>query len=224
MRFARRTPWPTRALFLLGSVLLPSETLAEMPEGDAWNVGSVFAAATQCEARGYMPQGQATPLMVRAIQRIPVTDSQRLRDGYQEGLKRTAIYSKNYGRWASYPLTSEGCSQVQYAINQYKIAFDLIDQPKPQDSTVGLTGVERSSFVEGATNNCLREQQRNPLPLSPSAISQYCKCYANGVADRLSVNQIKAQEAMGPTEQAAAMRPLIEAAARPCTTAALNSR
>ena len=50
-----------------------SEAHAEMSEGDAWNVGSVFAAGTQCEMKGYMKQRQTMPLVARVFQRIPST-------------------------------------------------------------------------------------------------------------------------------------------------------
>jgi hypothetical protein len=202
----------------------PIKAHAEMPEGDARNVGSVFAAGTQCETSGYMPQGQVTPLIVRAIQHLPSIDSKRIREGYQEGLKRRAIFSKNFNRWAPYPLTAEGCKQVQYAIKQYKIAFDMIDDTVGNDNKVGLVGPARSSFVKGVADSCLREQNRKPLPISASSVAQYCKCYANGLADRLSVSQLNAQEKMGERERGAAMKPIVESAAKPCVAAALNSR
>ena len=70
------------------------------------------------------------PLAARLLQRISKLDRQHIDEGYHEGMKRTAIYSKSFGRWASYPLTAEGCSQVQYAITQYKKAFDTIDNTR----------------------------------------------------------------------------------------------
>jgi predicted RecA/RadA family phage recombinase len=207
------------ALILVGS----KSARAEMAEGDAWNVGSVFAAGTQCEARGHIPQGQVTPLMVRAIQRIPTKDGERIRDGYQEGLKRTAIYSKNFGRWMPFPLTADGCKQVQYAVTQYKTMFDMVDTGNSTDGT-GLKGAARSSFVAEATNACLREHARDPVPLPATSINQYCQCYANGVADRVSEGQMRAQETMDAKEQAAAMRPIVQAAAKACITSAIKSR
>jgi len=104
-----------------------SAAQANIPEGDVWNTGSVFAAGTQCEMKGFMAQGQTVPLLAHLLQGISTKDGQRINDGYHEGLKRTAIYSKNFGRWVPYPLTAEGCSQVQYAITQYKAGLDTID-------------------------------------------------------------------------------------------------
>jgi hypothetical protein len=106
------------------TTLLVNPTRAEMAEGDAWNVGSVFAAGSQCEMKGYITQGQVTPLMALYIQSLSAIDGQRLSDGYQEGLRRTATYSKNLGRWNSIRITAEYCSQVQYGITQYKLLFD----------------------------------------------------------------------------------------------------
>jgi hypothetical protein len=85
-----------------------------------------------------------------------------------------------------------------------------------QDNKVSLTGTARSSLVAGAINGCLREQQRDPLPLPANTISEYCRCYANGVADRLSIDELKAQQAMSRKEQDAAMLPVVQAAARAC--------
>ena len=72
---------PIAVVALLALVQAP-KVHAEMPVGDAWNVGSVFAAGTQCEMKGYITQGKTTPLMAQFLQRVPTIDGERFRDGY----------------------------------------------------------------------------------------------------------------------------------------------
>jgi len=67
-----------------------------------------LAAGTKCEMKGYMKQGQTTSVMTTILQGFPRIDSERIRDGYQEGLHRTAIYSKIKSNWFPYKLTDEG--------------------------------------------------------------------------------------------------------------------
>jgi hypothetical protein len=87
------------------------------------------------------------------------------------------------------------------------------------NDAAGLTGTARTSFVEGATNGCLKEQARRPRPFPSAIISQYCVCYANAVADRLSTDEVKRQEAMSTKEQDMAMDPIVAAAGRQCASA-----
>jgi hypothetical protein len=57
-----------------------------------------------------------------------------------------------------------------------------------------LTGTDRSSFVEGAINGCMRPKNTDPLTAAVpmDLFAEYCRCYANGVADRVSINDLKA--------------------------------
>src|SRR5262249_36284362 len=75
------------------------------------------------------------------------------------------------------------------------------------DNNPGLTGEVRSQFVQSAVSSCIKSAPSNNelATLSPSVISQYCTCYANGLADRLSFNEVtstqnpdKAMEALEP--------------------------
>lgn len=82
----------------------------------------------------------------------------------------------------------------------------------------GLTGTVRSSFVESAVDSCVATQSNDPASkgISLSLISQYCNCYANGLADRVSNNELKAVATAGtPTILQAKM----SAAAEPCLDA-----
>jgi hypothetical protein len=89
-----------------------------------------------------------------------------------------------------------------------------------RDNDPGLTGTVRSSFVESAIATCVKKQDEDPANkgISPSIISQYCNCYANGLADRVSNNELKSV-ATTPTVMMATLQPKIEAAAKPCLDA-----
>lgn len=103
-------------------VCVPNMAWAAMPEGDGWNIGSVFAMAHQCEMRNFMVQGQTTPLMTMLLSRIAPQEQEYIRFGYQEGLKQSALYSNNGKRWVPVPMDAKACSTVQYTIDQYKAA------------------------------------------------------------------------------------------------------
>jgi uncharacterized protein len=101
-------------------------TTPEKGQGDAWNTGSVFAAGLACEQKGFIREGQAVTLMAISMQRMPSMYAEHIRDGYREGLERSAIYSSKSERWLTYNLTRETCGQVEFALKQYKTGFDAI--------------------------------------------------------------------------------------------------
>jgi hypothetical protein len=88
-----------------------------------------------------------------------------------------------------------------------------------QNSKPGLTGNARSSFVENFVASCVKKQNENPENdgVSASVISQFCNCTAKGMADALSINELKA----GRTESEiiALMQPKVEAVGKPCREA-----
>jgi len=94
--------------------------IAAMPEPDAWNIGSVLAAAVRCETSNYIAQGQATPLMMKLFSAISSEEQQFVRAGYLEGGKRGSVYSISQRQWFQVPLTAEACRAVQYTLDQYK--------------------------------------------------------------------------------------------------------
>ena len=81
-----------------------------------------------------------------------------------------------------------------------------------------LTGTNRSDFVAGTVNGCMLRKDTDPLTAAmPSAVhSEYCRCYANGLADRASMSELKAGDP-------AVMRPIIQAVDKPCVEAARSS-
>lgn len=82
-----------------------------------------------------------------------------------------------------------------------------------QDDTEGLTARARSAFVGAAIDSCVKESDKS---LSADTIAQYCKCYANGLADRVSAREVRSLEKMKQEEALAAMQPKIDAATDAC--------
>jgi hypothetical protein len=73
-----------------------------------------------------------------------------------------------------------------------------------------LTGKDRSDFVVGAVNSCVGSKDIHPLTsrLPMSFVEQYCRCYANGLADHVSIRDLEADDpaVTGPMAQAEAKR------------------
>lgn len=68
-----------------------------MPQWDAWNTGSVFAAGMQCEGRGFMPEGQTVPVMAFTVQRLHPTDAAKVKD-LSRGTEAISNILSRYGR------------------------------------------------------------------------------------------------------------------------------
>jgi hypothetical protein len=69
------------ALIAAASLLLMSSAIAAMPEPDAWNIGSVLAAAQRCEMNNYLTQGQTAPLMTKFFLVLSPAEQQFVRTG-----------------------------------------------------------------------------------------------------------------------------------------------
>jgi hypothetical protein len=65
---------------------------------------------------------------------------------------------------------------------------------RPDGSAVGLTGRSRESFVAGAIRGCTHATQELPEARRQGgeAIAEYCTCYANQMADRVTLNEVYA--------------------------------
>ena len=63
----------------------------------------------------------------------------------------------------------------------------------------GLTGAIRTTFFEASSRSCLRMQIDAPANkgLPVSTLYDYCKCYSNGMADKLSDDEVRSLEATG---------------------------
>ena len=88
-------------------------------------------------------------------------------------------------------------------------------------SDTGLDASARARFVDSTAQACLRAQNSDPAgkAFSPDVIDRYCHCYANGMADRLSDDDLKALATMEKAARASKMQPMIEAASAPCLKA-----
>jgi hypothetical protein len=77
------------------------------------------------------------------------------------------------------------------------------------ENRIGLTGEARAAFIKSAIDACNKN--------SNSAPPTYCSCYANAMADSVSIKELKETSASGNREAGmTALRPKIEAAARRC--------
>jgi hypothetical protein len=112
------------------------------------------------------------------------------------------------------------------------LAHQFLSGPAPYATLVmendieGLTGRTRSEFVESAAATCVKSQNNHPenKDISASIISQYCNCYASGMADRVSPNEMRSL-GIGKKDQStwlAIMQPKIDAAADACISRLAN--
>jgi hypothetical protein len=88
----------------------------------------------------------------------------------------------------------------------------------------GDTGIDpsaRSKFVDSTAQACLQAQNSDPASkaFSPVVIDQYRRCYANGMADRLTDDDLKALATMERSARASKVQPIVEAASAPCLQA-----
>ena len=86
-------------------------------------------------------------------------------------------------------------------------------------SDQGLTGDVRTTFIEAATRSCLKTQLDAPTnkDVPVSALYDYCKCNASGMADKTSNDEVKTLEATGSEEKyRTAMQTRMESSAKTC--------
>lgn len=85
----------------------------------------------------------------------------------------------------------------------------------------GLDAAARAGFVDSTAKACLLAQISDPASkaFSQAVIDQYCRCYANGMADRLTDADLEGLKAMEKSTRAAKMQPIVEAASAPCLKA-----
>jgi len=95
---------------------------------------------------------------------------------------------------------------VLYAVNNH------------MNATRGLTGATRSEFVESIVELCLRKQTNDTASqrISAPLLAQYCSCYAEGMAARLSNDDWKSLTAKNKGDAMTTLQPTIDAATAPC--------
>lgn len=82
----------------------------------------------------------------------------------------------------------------------------------------GLSGQTRASFVQSAIASCVRNQIADPenKGIAGPVIDDYCKCYANGMADRITLEEIKRLDADRSHDMKTRMASAIATASEPC--------
>lgn len=73
-----------------------------------------------------------------------------------------------------------------------------------------LTGTDRAAFVSSTAAGCMRRYGQDGTDVIPKPLfERYCQCYANGLADKLTANEIRA-------ENPSVTRPVIQSEGRRC--------
>jgi hypothetical protein len=74
------------------------------------------------------------------------------------------------------------------------LAFVGVTEAKAQH----LVGKDRADFIAGVLKTCNSDQSKNASlsGIPASVIDQLCRCYASGLADRLTVDQLRASDAV----------------------------
>jgi hypothetical protein len=90
------------------------------------------------------------------------------------------------------------------------LAWPLYWLQPTESNAQNLTGTDRQDFIAGAVNSCMRKYGLDGTDLIPRALfEQYCRCYANGLADRLSAKELR-------EEKPEIVRPVIQAEGPRC--------
>lgn len=81
--------------------------------------------------------------------------------------------------------------------------------PTEDENRIGLTGKPRAVLIKTVVDEC-RSKSDSPT---------FCSCYANAMADSLSIKELNEASAAGNVETGiTALRPKLEAAAKRCVT------
>jgi hypothetical protein len=151
-----------------------------------------------------IPQGQATPVMMKLFSVISPAEQQFIRAGYLEGNKRDSVYSISQKQWFAVPMTAKACNAVQYTLDQYKSASNY---SMPQY----LTGFAREEFVKETASGCMKAKINDEeAKIIPNSLFEgHCRCYANALVDKLTIADIR-------SDNKAVADPIMKAAALTC--------
>ncbi|MBR0779554.1 hypothetical protein JQ543_25435 [Bradyrhizobium diazoefficiens] len=100
--------------------------------------------------------------------------------------------------------------------------FVLVLISSTSSAEPGLTGAARNEFVENAFKICLQKQRTAANNARFARFAQYCVCYSNHLADRLSPGENKALDELfwnDRTQLAARLRPILKGLAEDCAHA-----
>ncbi|HVT54652.1 MAG TPA: hypothetical protein VHD34_01195, partial [Xanthobacteraceae bacterium] len=85
-----------------------------------------------------------------------------------------------------------------------------------RESEIGLKGATRSAFVEAAIATCSKKQNEasENIGIAAEFLTKYCACYANRLADSLSISDLK--KTNDENELKKILRPKIDPASASC--------
>ncbi|HED05092.1 MAG TPA: hypothetical protein ENI61_00225 [Ignavibacteria bacterium] len=90
---------------------------------------------------------------------------------------------------------------------------------KPIDNNAIISGSIRENFVSGLKGSCIRNQMNDPRSaslVSAKVISNYCSCYANGIADQITFNDINLYDTAPASELKKMFQPKIDSISPTC--------
>jgi hypothetical protein len=88
----------------------------------------------------------------------------------------------------------------------------------------GLTGTDRTEFLENAFKVCFQKQTNDPKnkSIKVARLAQYCVCYSDHLADRISAEENKALDrlfANDRAELAVRLQPILDSVTSACASA-----
>ena len=78
-----------------------------------------------------------------------------------------------------------------------------------RENGVGLTSEARTAFLKSAIDECNKRR---------ISAQTYCSCYANAMADSVSLKELEEMSAAGTEARMIALQPKMTAAAKRCMT------
>jgi clan AA aspartic protease (TIGR02281 family) len=86
----------------------------------------------------------------------------------------------------------------------------------PAQAQGSLTGRDRERFITASSNSCFKAGRSESSDLNPDALSRYCSCYSNRMADSISPDEAKWLTSASREEIQRAMQPRIDNAIAAC--------
>jgi hypothetical protein len=114
------------------------------------------------------------------------------------------------------------CGLLGILMKLFGAVFFLSLISSASSAETGLAGSVRNAFVENAFKVCLQKLQNSANDARFSKLAQYCVCYSNHLADRLSPEDDKALDELYVKDKpqlAARLRPILDGLAEDCAHA-----
>ena len=223
-----RLPWGVAiflGLTLLSSVATASEYCTkEQYEIDKAQIQAAFSAGTLANGpknalqREYILVDERTWFAMNYLQQIAFMQS--FECSLAGGSKKQLLYMDVRSLATGNLLATWTLGVLKPAQEPYDVTHPPVqgphDVPSPgmsevmgDENRIGLTGEARAAFISSAIDACNKRGQ--------SAPPTDCSCYANAMADSISIKELKETSAAGTQEAGMiALRPKIDAAAKRC--------